>query len=311
MTVLPDANEQTLVSFDWAIKYLLRNKANFDVLEGLLCAILSEDVTVEEILESEGNQEYEAAKYNRVDILIRDSQGRYVIVEIQNERQTGFLQRLLFGASKAIVDQIHPGEPYTQVKKIISISIIYFPFGESEDYLYHGTTEFVGRHTKRRLELTDKEQKALEPSLGRKNIFPEYHLICLDRFENEVHDALDEWIYMLKNSSVKKSFHSKGIQKAREKLQLMNMSREEQQAYLRYLGRRSEEKDTFETARRDGHSEGRLEGHAEGIEEGKALGEKIGAENTAKQIASGLVGKISIEEIARITGLTQEEINEL
>ena len=44
------------IRFDWAIKRLLRQKANFDVLEGFLTVFLNEKVKIMEILESEGNQ---------------------------------------------------------------------------------------------------------------------------------------------------------------------------------------------------------------------------------------------------------------
>ena len=45
------------IRFDWAIKRLLRQKANFDVLDGFLTVMLNEKVRIIEILESEGNQE--------------------------------------------------------------------------------------------------------------------------------------------------------------------------------------------------------------------------------------------------------------
>ncbi|WP_448529757.1 hypothetical protein, partial [Raineya sp.] len=57
-----------LIRFDWAIKRLLRNKANFVVLEGFLSELLFEDIKIKEILESEGNQDSWEDKYNRVDI---------------------------------------------------------------------------------------------------------------------------------------------------------------------------------------------------------------------------------------------------
>ena len=44
------------IRFDWAIKRLLRNKANFGVLEGFLTVLLGEEIHILEILESEGNQ---------------------------------------------------------------------------------------------------------------------------------------------------------------------------------------------------------------------------------------------------------------
>lgn len=56
------------IRFDWAMKRLLRNKANFGVLEGLLTTLLDEKITISQLLESESNQEDEFDKYNRVDL---------------------------------------------------------------------------------------------------------------------------------------------------------------------------------------------------------------------------------------------------
>ena len=64
------------IRFDWAIKRLLRQKANFDVLEGFLTVFLNEEVKIIEILESESNQQKEDDKFNRVDIKSQKQQGR-------------------------------------------------------------------------------------------------------------------------------------------------------------------------------------------------------------------------------------------
>ena len=45
-----------LLRFDWAVKHLLRDKANFDILEGFLSELLRTDVIIESLLESEGNK---------------------------------------------------------------------------------------------------------------------------------------------------------------------------------------------------------------------------------------------------------------
>ena len=38
-------NEDNLyIRFDWAIKHILRDKANFDILEGLISVLLGEEV---------------------------------------------------------------------------------------------------------------------------------------------------------------------------------------------------------------------------------------------------------------------------
>ena len=54
-----------LIRFDWAMKKLLRNKANFGILEGFLSELLSEDILIHHILESEGNKEEESDKDGR------------------------------------------------------------------------------------------------------------------------------------------------------------------------------------------------------------------------------------------------------
>ena len=54
------------IRFDWAIKRLLRQKANFGVLEGFLTVFLGEQIKIEEILESEGNQQDADDKFNRI-----------------------------------------------------------------------------------------------------------------------------------------------------------------------------------------------------------------------------------------------------
>ncbi|MCL1794729.1 MAG: hypothetical protein FWG34_12780 [Oscillospiraceae bacterium] len=38
--------DRTLVSFDWALKSILRQKENFDILEGFLSDLLNEKITI-------------------------------------------------------------------------------------------------------------------------------------------------------------------------------------------------------------------------------------------------------------------------
>ena len=64
------------IRFDWAIKRLLRDKANFAVLEGLLTVLFEDKTQIVEILESEGNQLAETDKFNRVDIKARTAKAK-------------------------------------------------------------------------------------------------------------------------------------------------------------------------------------------------------------------------------------------
>ena len=139
------------IRFDWAVKRLLRQKANFDVLEGFLTVLLGEEVKIIELLESESNQQSVDDKFNRVDIKAKNSKDEIIIVEIQNTRELYYLERILYGVAKAITEHISLGERYYEVKKIYSISILYFDIGKGNDYLYHGQNSFTGVHTGDRL----------------------------------------------------------------------------------------------------------------------------------------------------------------
>ena len=130
------------IRFDWAIKRLLRNKANFGVLEGFLTVLLGEEIHILEILESEGKQQREDDKFNRVDIKARNSKDEIILVEVQNTRELYYLERILYGVAKTITEHIDLGEIYSNVKKVYSISILYFDIGQGSDYLYHGQNTF-------------------------------------------------------------------------------------------------------------------------------------------------------------------------
>ena len=49
--------------------------------------------------------------------------------------------------AKAITEHISLGDSYREVKKVYSISILYFDLGVGSDYLYHAQNTFVGVHT--------------------------------------------------------------------------------------------------------------------------------------------------------------------
>ncbi|MEM7531437.1 MAG: PD-(D/E)XK nuclease family transposase [Chloroflexota bacterium] len=302
---MANSDERTLVSFDWAMKHILRDKANFDVLEGFLSVLLKEDVTVTGLLEREGNQQSSSDKFNRVDLMVEDSNGVGMIIEIQYSYFSSYLRRILWGVAKLITESLELGDDYNKVKKVISISVLYFPFSDvgdddrdaqDDDYVYYGGTEFYGLHTGRRLSVRQdtlrrytknkkigkkgEEEQTLpeEDDWGRQsvqcehNIFPEFYLIEVNRFPSEVKDALDEWIYFFKHSEILDEFKSAHIEAARDKLRVMKMTPDEKKAYERFWSSRAIYRDEIESAKNDGRAEGLEEGRAEGLEEGRAEG---------------------------------------
>ncbi len=223
-----------LIRFDWAVKKLLRNKANFAVLEGFLSELLFDTIKIDSILESEGNQETDDDKYNRVDILTQNSKNELVIVEIQNTYEIDYFHRMAYGSSKALAEHLGLGQAYSQIKKVISINVVYFDLGQGKDYVYKGKTNFEGLHEKDILQLSI-QQKETFTKKEVADIFPEYYIIKVNQFNNIAKDTLDEWIYFLKNSEVKDSFKAKGLAEAKEVLDIMRLDKEQQYGYNRYL----------------------------------------------------------------------------
>ncbi len=225
---------KTLIRFDWALKKILRDKANFAILEGFLTELLGEAIKIKQILESESNKETESDRHNRVDILVENSDEELVIIEIQNSKEFDYFHRMLYGTSKAIAEHISEGKPYSAVKKVISITIAYFDLGQGGDYEYHGTTSFKGLHKGDILALADK-QKQLYEKTHVHEIYPEYWLLKVEQFPDQVRDKLDEWIYFLKNGQVLSNFRAQGLGEAQKKLDAMLLSEKDRKTYNAYL----------------------------------------------------------------------------
>ncbi len=225
--------QQKHVRFDWAIKRLLRQKANFNILEGFLSELLKDDISIIEIIDTESNQETETDKFNRVDILVKDRKGELIIIEIQNSYAIDYFLRILYGISKAITEHMSTGDKWTSVKKVISINIVYFDLGRGKDYIYKGTTTFSGIHQNDELQLSSAQQRMFKKEKIQ-DLYPEIYLIKVNNFDDTAKDTLDEWIYFLKNSEIKKDFTAKGLKEAEEVLKVANMEDADRREYQRF-----------------------------------------------------------------------------
>ena len=298
------------IRFDWAIKRLLRQKANFGVLEGFLTVFLGEQIKIEEILESEGNQQM-ADKFNRVDIKAKNTKGDIILIEIQNTRELYYLERVLYGVAKAVTEHLHLGQDYSGVKKVYSISILYFDIGVGTDYLYHGQNQFVGVHTHDHLQVNTKERGAIVKRLP-SEIFPEYILVRVNEFDKVAVTPLEEWVRYLKDGIITSGTTAPGLEEAREKLRYYSMSPEERYAYDEHLNAIMIQNDVLSTAKFEGREEGLAEGLAEGREEGLIEGREEGRVEERLETARRMRSDgLSMEMVVRYTGLSEEEINKL
>ena len=301
-----------LIRFDWAMKRLLRDKSNYDVLEGLISTLLGEDLHINRLLESEANQADANDKFNRVDMLVEDKEGRLLIVEIQNNRELDYFHRMLYGTSKTISEYIGLGDDYDKVRKIYSINIVYFDLGQGKDYVYHGKTIFRGLHDPQDVLQLSVRQRELFVGKEAGDIFPEYYVLRVNEFDRIAKTPLDEWIKFLKTGEIDKDATAKGLPEAREKLRVDSLPEAEKRAYIRDMEAIRYQRSVIKTGWYEGRAEGRAEGKAEGRAEGRAEGLEEGKMQEKLEIATNMKKlNIPLETIASATGLSVDVINNL
>lgn len=291
-----------VVRFDWFMKFMFRDKRDFDVLEGFLSVLLKEDVTIIEILESGSNQETKKDKFNRVDVMVKTANNERIIVEIQNNEEYDYLQRILYGACKTIAQNLKKGEAYSLVKKVISVSIVYFETGQGNDYVYYGRTIFTGLHTNQTLLLTEEQKLAFQKE-NPTELMPEYYLIQALSFKDLVNDGLDEWIYLFKNNKVEDRFTAKGLDKAKEKLAVAKLTKKKRLEYEQYLKSLHSEASWNETQRIKAEREERL------IKEAEERSKNVVLEGVIKRLL--IRNKLTMEEIAEDNQVSLEFVQQI
>ena len=303
--------EPKYIRFDWAMKKLLRNKANFVVLEGLISTLLNKNITIVRLLESESNKDDQFDKQNRVDLLAEDSKGAKYIIEVQSESEYSYFQRILFGTSKLITEYINTGQGYGNIQKVYSINIVYFDLGRGSDFVYHGKTEFRGIHNNDVLQLSPFQQQQYECSEV-SQLYPEYYILKVNGFNDVAKSSLEEWIQFLKNGDLPDSPTAKGLKEAKEIMLYERMTKAEKEVYNEVIKAEVILRNNFVTARGEGKLEGLVEGRAEGRKEGRAEGKAEGAYEAKIETATKLK-KMGLDNktIAQATGLSEKEIAEL
>jgi predicted transposase/invertase (TIGR01784 family) len=209
-----------------------------------------------------------------------------VIVEIQNTREADYFQRMLYGTAKVVVEHISEGQPYSQVKKVYSVNIVYFDLGQGDDYVYHGTTTFIGIHSNHELELSEK-QKELFQKTSVSDLYPEYYVIKTNRFNEVAKDTRDEWIYFLKTAEIKDEFTAKGLKAASQKLDILKLEPTDRKEYDRYIEAQRSDASFVETV-------------------------KLEISSAIREVAeNALIEGASVEFVAKITGLTFGDVKSI
>jgi predicted transposase/invertase (TIGR01784 family) len=294
-----NSSSRVLISFDWALKRLLRQKANHIILEGFLTELLGFDVHIKNLLESESNKEAEDDKSNCVDLLCENQRGELFLIELQYLQEIDYFQRMLFGTSKLITEYLQAGEAYAQVRKVYSINILYFDLGQGKDYVYRGQTVFIGIHHSDELQLStvQKERFQKDHPAG---LYPEYYLLKINNFDVHAKSSLDEWIFYLKTNKLPNNFSARGLKEVQKKLKYDQMEPAEKKRYNKFMENSLLTRSQYETALLLGREEGIKKGKEEGREEGKR-----------QMVINCFVEGLPIELISKIAGLSVEEVEEI
>lgn len=299
---------RTYISFDWALKRLLRNKASYVILEGFLSELLKEDIKIQEFLDPENNADFADHKFSRADVLCLNAKEELILIEVQYHREEDYFQRMLFGASRVLTERLLLGQPYGKLPKVYAVHIVYFDLGVGSDYVYHGRLHFKGKHQRDELGLSALQQERF----GRQDageLFPEYYLLKINNFDEVAKDSLDEWLYYFKHSSLPQRFHAKGLTEVAEQLKMDAMDAATKAKYQKYLDEQLFTESALESAYDNGLFNGRDLGIKEGIKKGIKEGITLGQQKTLKKGVTELLAMgMNLHDIGKVFGLTTGEV---
>jgi len=288
-------NNKSLVSFDYAIKYLLKDKGDYSIVEGFISALLKtkgyKDVKIVALLETESNKEDSKSKRSLADLIVEDEDHHKYIIEIERNVKDSFIHKSLFNTSRLIVDNLAQREDYTQIIKIFHISLLYFPIGNGNGAIYHGKTIIHEIETNDKLAVHIKNQETSE-EFDATDILSEYFYISVPLFNDRFEKEIDDWLHVMKYDEVPQNYHSPYMKQVAEKLSILKMTPEERSNYSYYQKKLYNDRDELQAA--------------------EARGEARGEEKKAIAMAKKMLMKNkSIDEIVEFTDLTKEQIEKL
>ena len=284
--------DKPLISFDYAIKYLLKDKSDYSIVEGFISALLKtrgyKDIKIIALLESESNKEDGKSKRSLADVIVEDEDHRKYIIEIERSVKDSFIHKSLFNTSRLIVDNLAQREDYTDIIKVFHISLLYFAIGNNKGAIYHGKTIIHEIDSDERLSVHIKNSDTGQ-AFDATDIMPEYFFISIPLFNDRLEREIDDWLHVMKYDEVPMHYHSPYMAQVADKLNILKMTAEERANYSYYRKKLHNDRDELAAA--------------------EARGEEKGEHKRALAIASKLLQKgISAQEVTELTGLTIDQI---
>ena len=299
---------QITLTNDYAFKRLLGSEENKPLLQDLLECILDlspEDVSKLELMDKELTKEDLSDKTGILDVKLRLKNGSVIDIEIQSSWNVSFVKRTLFYWAKMYTSDFKAGESYDSLHKCIAINIIAetFPLNSAVHSLYL---------------LQEKEKHTMLTDVL------EIHFLDLQAAKREKEEGQEEskrsklinWLKFIGTSDKEEramiATTSPVLQLLNEKVNVLSLSPVERKLYESRMKLKSDiatiSEAQYSAGVEQGKSLGLAEGKSIGLAEGEARGSRQKALETARNL---LVIGLSIENIAKVTGLTVQEVEKL
>ena len=287
---------------DDVFKIALGKNENVHLLKDFLQAILKRKITnIVVKTEVTLDKTVKNSKECRLDLLAEIDNKQQINVEIQNSNKYNTVSRSLYYGSTLYRNSLKEGEDYNKAKRTVVIMIL--DYNEFKDGIYHEVARMKRDYNNEII--TDKV---------------EYHYIQLPKFIETVKEIkTDEemWIAYISNQLDK---DEKGelirMKKSIEEInaivdEVMNDKDVYDALTIRELNE-YDRKAALSYAKEKGEAEGRAKGMAKGMAEGMEAGKTEGKRKTKIEMAKRMLEmKLSKEQILAITGLTEEELENI
>jgi predicted transposase/invertase (TIGR01784 family) len=282
---------------DFGFKKLFGEEVNKELLIDFLNQLLPEKHTIKD-LTYQKNEHLSSSEYDRraiFDLYCESEKGEKFIVEVQRAKQNYFKDRSVYYASFPIQQQAIKGTEWNfQLAAVYTIGILDFIFEEDKE-----DKEYIHR-----VQLKDQNNKVFYDKLT-------FIYIELPKFEKNVdtlETKIEKWLYVFrylaKLQNRPKALQEKVFEKLFAAAEIAKYSKEDRESYEESLKYYRDLKNVVDTA----YDEGEIKGEIKGIIKGKIEGKIERNYEVAKEMkADG----VSFEKIARYTGLSETEIENL
>ena len=292
---------------DFGFKRIFGSDINKDLLIDFLNSLFNGEQVVKNVtyLNSEHVGDVYAERKAIFDVYCENEHGEKFIVEMQNAYQTYFKDRSLYYATFPIREQAPKGDNWNfKLQHVYVVALLNYDMNE-EAFSLESINHDVG--------LLDKQTHKV---FNNKLTFKYVEIARFNKDINELETNFDKWLYVLRNLSRLDNqptyLRNEVFNRLFSQAEIARFDKKELKAYEDSLKAYRDIKNSLDTAKEKGRAEGLAEGLAEGRAKGHAEGLAEGASEKALTIARELLAmNMSIDNIKKVTGLTDDEIHNL